>query len=742
MKKQADSKLQPGSQLKRSGKNSSQEGNNSLKGNSSNFQFHFKPEDIKDNLSCFLFFSNDIDNSMKEKLSTALSGMDVLGPFDEGFLQSFDSLCEYCRENDNMVGVIGIISYKYYKANGEKLYDHMMAKTSEIIDDLENSLKEEKDQQARLLSNQAQMVKMLVVYDENKDEIEKKNHGCCEFVEKSFFQSQDIDFFKKKIEVAYNYQLLSQQCLENGLVNSEIFNIGKHLGSEKDVTTILQNILIQSMVLTRADSGSLAIVGLDKNLKRTDKDILTYFVTHNKSQKVDFSKFSLKISKKSLSGYAALTKEILNVKDVYKLTPELPYTFDNSFDKKINFRTKSMLVIPMINQKNGDVVGVVQLINKKKSFETIIDYENFKTDDIKEFDKEDLIKIRTISPFISVILQNAVLYNEIDQLFAGFVSASVSAVEQRDPATSGHSFRVASYTKELAKSCLQAGDDFAAYHFSNEQLKELEYAALLHDFGKIGVREHILVKPKKIQPENMKNIVKRIELLDLQTKLVHEKKKTNFLIKNFHLSQEQKIEWLKKEEHLLAEELRRIKSYYNCIIAANEPTVREETSNLSMEEIRDIWITTDIHHEKLISDDEYKLLKIKKGTLSEEERREIESHAKHTYEFLKRIPWTNELGSVPEIALSHHEKLDGTGYPFGISSTTIPPQTKIMTICDIYDALVASDRPYKSAVKKDVAFSILTEEAEMGKIDKGLVDLFIHKKVYQITEKDNHKATV
>lgn len=712
----------------------------SAKSDDSHFQFEFDPKNIKNGLNCFLFFSNDLDQSTKQKLYTAASDTNVSGPFDEDFLQSFDALTKYCRESDNLVGIIGVISYKYYKKSGQKLYDNMVEKTSEIIDDLEKSIEAEKGQILEPLSSRTQMVKILVVYDENEDETNSENIGYCEFIEKSFFQSQNVDFFKKKINMAYNYHLLSQQCLESGLVNSEIFNIGKHLGSEKDVTTILQNILIQAMLLTRADSGSLAIVGLDKNLRRTDKDILTYFVTHNKSKKIDFSKFSLKISKKSLSGYAVLTKEILNIKDVYELDSELPYTFDSSFDKRINFRTKSMLVIPMINQKNNDVVGVVQLINKKKSFETIIDYENFKIDDIGEFNKEDLIKLKTISPFISIILQNAVLYNEIDQLFAGFVAASVSAVEQRDPATSGHSFRVASYTTELAKSCITAGDDFKGYHFSNEQLKELEYAALLHDFGKIGVREHILVKPKKIQPENMKNIIKRLELLDLQTKLSHEKNKTDFLIKNFHLSQEQKIEWIKKEEEKLAEELRRIKNYYRCIIDANEPAIREETSKLTIDEVKDIWITTDIHHERLISSDEYNLLKIKKGTLSEEERREIESHANHTYEFLKRIPWTNELDSVPEIALSHHEKLDGSGYPFGISSTKIPPQTKLITVCDIYDALVASDRPYKSAVKKDVAFDILVEEAGVGKIDKDLVDLFIHKKVYKVTENSNKVA--
>jgi HD-GYP domain-containing protein (c-di-GMP phosphodiesterase class II) len=274
------------------------------------------------------------------------------------------------------------------------------------------------------------------------------------------------------------------------------------------------------------------------------------------------------------------------------------------------------------------------------------------------------------------------------------VTAAVTAIESRDPTTYGHSSRVAQMSVSLA----QVVDRGGRVRFSREQLRELRYAGLLHDFGKVGVREQVLIKQKKLYPLNVDLIRLRFAVL-AQT----------------------------ANEGTRAE----LDRLFQAVLSANEPSIDGKRQNEALEAVATLtYQDLDGECRPVLTNDEQRWLSIARGTLDEHERREIESHVTHTYRFLQRIPWTRELRHVPEIAFAHHEKLNGRGYPRAIAGDAIPVQARIMTIADIYDALTAADRPYKRAVSPEQALDILQREAKAGEIDAELLHTFISARVY------------
>jgi len=311
-------------------------------------------------------------------------------------------------------------------------------------------------------------------------------------------------------------------------------------------------------------------------------------------------------------------------------------------------------------------------------------------------------------------------------------SYSVKAIESRDPSTYGHSYRVAEYTIALAKSLDQAGQGpYKNVSFTQEQLKEIRYASLLHDFGKVGVREEVLIKAKKLYPTQIEIIKNRFDYLiqSLQWQLVQQKydrlKAGN-----------SDADWDSTMDTELASRITELKDFFQTIILANEPTLLEEKSEFNLDKIKEItYLNADHNYKNLLEEDEYNKLRIKKGSLDEAERIMIESHVTHTFQFLSTIPWTKEMSQIPAIAYGHHEKLNGSGYPRHISSVGIPLQSKMMTIADIYDALTARDRPYKKAVPIDKALQILQSEVRSNNIDAELLKIFIDAKIYY--QKDN-----
>jgi HD-GYP domain-containing protein (c-di-GMP phosphodiesterase class II) len=357
----------------------------------------------------------------------------------------------------------------------------------------------------------------------------------------------------------------------------------------------------------------------------------------------------------------------------------------------LKYSTKNMFSGPLITPR-GDLVGVVQLLNKSPNF-----------------DEQDQRLFSIISRQTALAIENSLLLDEQEHLIEGFVNACVTAIEARDPVTSGHSMRVSNYTVGLAEAVNRTENGpLRPICFTPAQLRELRFASMLHDVGKIGVKEELLQKQKKLLPHEMEIISMRLRLMRAQMMLVQEKEKQNY-----------------------QETIHRIDIAWKRLVEANEPSIPGVVMFEVVRDLRSLVVPSDSGDMlRAITDEEAHKLSIGKGTLSEIERFEIESHVTKTFDILKMIPWSRGLEQVPEIAYKHHEKLDGSGYPARIKGDEIPPQTRMMTICDIFDALTATDRPYKLAMTPERALDILAANVKAGKLDGDYFDIFVQAQLY------------
>ncbi|MFV2007840.1 MAG: HD-GYP domain-containing protein, partial [Longimicrobiales bacterium] len=274
--------------------------------------------------------------------------------------------------------------------------------------------------------------------------------------------------------------------------------------------------------------------------------------------------------------------------------------------------------------------------------------------------------------------------------------------------------------------------------FTKAQMRELRFAGLLHDFGKVGVRENVLVKAKKLPPVMLDRIESRFDLIRRTLEAGFHGKRAQFLLDSGKDGFDSYSEGL-EAEYLAS--LKRLDEFQEAIRESNEPRVLPEASADILNDIAAVTFPDfDGNEVPYITSDELHFLSIPKGSLDPAERKQIESHVTHTYHFLTQIPWTEDLARVAEIAHGHHEKLDGTGYPRKIGADEIPVQTRLMTVSDIFDALTASDRPYKRALSADRALEILTMESDGGQLDPGIVELLIGSEVYQRILEDDWRG--
>ncbi len=511
----------------------------------------------------------------------------------------------------------------------------------------------------------------------------------------------------------------------------ELTRIGVALGTERDIKTLLDLILTQSRRITQSDAGSLYLVETNEN---GDKRLRFRLAQTLSKPEAPFVEHTIPVDRGSLAGYCAVTGDPLVIDDAYFLPPDVEYTINRSFDERYGYRTKSMLVIPMKDHKD-EIIGVLQLINRKRNFDAILTTSADVDRQVVPFSKRTVELVTALAGQAAVAIENSRLYEDIERLFEGFVLAAVHAIEQRDPTTYGHSGRVAGMTVSLAEVVDRAGDGpYRGVKFSREQLKEIRYAALLHDFGKVGVREQVLIKAKKLYPSDLGLVRHRHAFIRRTAEREFWRKRAEFLETHGKNGYDR---FIKELEAAHEQELKELDRFLEVVLQANEPSLLPDGS---FDELK-AWskrnyMAFDGATEPFLSDDEIRYLTIRKGSLDDAERHEIESHVTHTFEFLQRIPWTRELQQIPLIAYGHHEKMDGRGYPRRITADAIPVQTRMMTISDIYDALTAQDRPYKRAVSIDRALDILTTEVKEGQLDADLFKLFIDGKLFQHPAED------
>ncbi len=509
----------------------------------------------------------------------------------------------------------------------------------------------------------------------------------------------------------------------------ELVDIARAITQERDIDRLLGLILEKSRFITGADAGSIYVLeGMDPEVENRR---LRFKLSQNDSCTFESKEFTIPVSTRSIVGYAVVTKDDINIPDVHDIPHDAPYGFDGSFDRRVGYHTRSMITVPMVSAED-EVIGVIQLINKKKvPSRRLVEPADFEHEVIP-FDERSETLLHTLASQAGIALENALLYDEIRRIFEGFVRASVQAIEQRDPTTSGHSLRVSVLSCGLARVVDRADSGvFKDVRFTPREIKELEYASLLHDFGKIGVREEVLVKAKKLYPHERDAIRERIHYAAKAAEADALRRKVELIEAG---AGRRDLDALDAET---AARRAKLEEAWRLIDESNEPTVLSEGDFTRIAEVAGVTFVDGAGATRpLLTPEEVASLQVRRGSLNAAEMQEIRSHVVHTFEFLSRIPWGKSYSDIPRIAGAHHERLDGTGYPRGMKSPEIPVQSKIMTIADIFDALTARDRPYKKAMPVSRALDILGFEVKSGGVDGDLVRLFAEAEVFKEVERD------
>ncbi len=489
----------------------------------------------------------------------------------------------------------------------------------------------------------------------------------------------------------------------------QLIDMGIALSAINDLEKLLELLLAQSRDIVNADAGSIYVrerQGPGKNFGNR----LRFRVAQNDT--VDISSqaktFWIDLDETTIAGYVAYTGNPLNIEDVYELSESSPYHFGRSFDREFGYRTKSMLTIPLKNLE-GVVVGVIQLMNRKSDASTVFaDVESIARG-AAPFSFSDIECISSIGSLAAVSIERAILHEDLQQVFEGFLDSSIAAVDERDRVTSGHSRRVMGYAMAFVDAVNECSEGpFAGVRFDESRRRQFKFAALLHDIGKIGVPERLLNKETRLSAEGF-------EALRARTEYIH------FALRHAPSC---------VESWKCAAELRDDLAFLERINAAG--FLPEEDQRRLTALAAKTYVDSSGVRQSFLRDAELRALSVSKGNLTLEERERINSHALATYRILSKISWTGDLIRIPDIASHHHEKLDGSGYPHHLSGDEISLESRILAVIDIYEALVSQDRPYKPAMPCERALEILRAEAAAGRLDTTVIDFFEARGIHRL----------
>jgi HD-GYP domain-containing protein (c-di-GMP phosphodiesterase class II) len=514
----------------------------------------------------------------------------------------------------------------------------------------------------------------------------------------------------------------------------ELTRSGVALMSERNEAALLKMIVTRGMDLTESDAGCLLLVEADeRNVPRLR---MTLYETDSLTDLPPMTGATYPIDNATIIGRAVVAKEPVIVPDVYDLPEGVGIAFDPTFDETFGYRIRSMLIVPMVDRLER-AAGVLLFVNRKSERSAIIRNKSDADRYVVPYTFREVQVARALASQAAISIENAKLHAQIESMLDSFVKASALAIDQRDPTTAGHSVRVAALVTDLAGAVERQGrGTYRDVRFTRQQMRELHYAALLHDFGKVAVREELLIKAKKLPAALCERVDARFDLIRRTMEVEYYRKCVEMLLRpeaSRQIDAAMEAEFVNALEELEALEI--------AVRAANEPSLEAQRPATALADIaRRTFERNDGSVVPYLTTDELRYLELSTGTLNAGERAAVEGHVDATFRFLVGIPWTDDLKNLTTYAYGHHEKLDGSGYPRKLRGEEIPIQTRIMTIADIFDALTASDRPYKAAVDADKALDILHSEAEAGRLDSELIRIMVESQVYRrILQEDWHQ---
>ncbi|MFA7094918.1 MAG: HD domain-containing phosphohydrolase [Gammaproteobacteria bacterium] len=503
----------------------------------------------------------------------------------------------------------------------------------------------------------------------------------------------------------------------------QLTTIGIALSGEHDTHQLLEKILLGAQELTNADGGTLYI--------RTEDDQLRFEILRNDSLQIAmggsardpiaFDPIPLydaagRPNDRMVVTYAVLNDATINILDAYE-TAGFDFSGTRTFDKRTGYRSRSFLTVPMKNHEN-DIIGVLQLINAKHR----------ETGEIVAFSYEDQRLAEALASQAAVALTNRRLIDELNLLFESFTRLIATAIDEKSPYTGGHCRRVPVLTMMLAEEACRAQDEpLKDFSLTDSERRELEIAAWLHDCGKITTPEYIMDKATKLE-----TIFDRIHLIDTRFEVVKREAEIRALRQMLAAQRNDDPAAMAAVERDLRDTLRRLDEERDFLRRCN---IGDEFMSVAdQERVRDIarktWRDCEGREAPLLSEDEVYNLTIPRGTLTPEERKVIAQHSVATIAMLESLPFPKHLRNVPEYAGGHHERMDGRGYPNGLTGEQMSIPARIMAIADIFEALTAKDRPYKTGKTLSQALKILGRMSLDGHIDPDLFEVFIREKVY------------
>jgi len=508
-------------------------------------------------------------------------------------------------------------------------------------------------------------------------------------------------------------------------------NIGTALSAEGHIQKLLEMIVEYAMSFTNADGGTLYIVSADRKY-------LNFEIVRNISLNVRMGGTGTKINwppvklvnddgienHANVSAHVALTGETVNLQDVYDVEG-FDFTGTRVFDKSTQYRSKSMLIVPLRDHEN-EIIGVLQLLNA----------QDVRNKSITSFSPEAQSIALSLASQAAVTITKNRLIHDLENLFEAFIRTIAKAIDEKSPYTGGHVRKVADIALMIAEEINGKKDGvYANISLSEDQLKELRIAAWMHDIGKVTTPEYIVDKATKLETkyDRINEIHTRFEVFKRDAELRFLRKRIEFLEsgKNDDINQYQKnyLQELKKIE----EDLQFIREVnIGSEFMSDEKIKRVESI------AKNTW-QNDKKPTPWLSEDEVYNLTIRKGTLTNEEREKIQDHVRLTEAMLKELPFPKKLRHVTEYASAHHETLTGTGYHKGLKGDQIPLQARILAFADIFEALSASDRPYKKGKTASEIQKIIASMVNDQHIDKDIYELFFNEGLSLKYIKDAYK---
>ncbi|WP_296492957.1 HD family phosphohydrolase [Rhodoferax sp.] len=505
----------------------------------------------------------------------------------------------------------------------------------------------------------------------------------------------------------------------------QLNDIGAALSNERDITRLLEYILLTAKGITHADGGTIYSKAANANslhfeILRTDS--LDIAMGGSAAAPIHFPDLPLlnaagEPNDSLVAAYAAIHRVTVNIEDAYT-DPNFDFSGTRKFDQNTGYRSRSFLTVPMCNQ-DGDVIGVLQLLNAMCPG----------SHEVVPFSKADQQLVESLASQAAIALNNRLLIQQLEDLFESFISMINLAIDEKSPYTGGHCQRVPTLTMMLAEAAAKnKAGPLASFSMTEADRYELKIAGLMHDCGKVTTPVHVVDKATKLH-----TLYDRIDLIDTRFEVLRRDAEIAALRQQLALrpcvdaaSENATLENLKVQLGALDDD----RAFLRATNSGGEFMSDDAVARVQHIASHYQWRNTKGHQSNFLSADETENLSIRKGTLTRSERDTINHHIVATIKMLEKLPWPKHLQNVPEFAGGHHERMDGKGYPKGLTREEMSVQARIMGIADIFEALTASDRPYKPGMKLSQAISIMVRMKDEGHIDPDLFDIFINQGVY------------